>query len=732
MPDGQYEFLYAPFGLCNSPAVFQKFINQIFKDLIRNGIVLTYVDDVIIPSSNFEKALINLRETLCVAESYGLNINWKKCKFLQTKIEFLGHIIENGTICPTETKTEAVMKFSQPENVKQVQSFLGLAGYFRKFIRNYAVIARPLSDLLKTNVKFEFGEKEREAFNRLKLILSTKPVLKLYKQKAETELHTDASMYGYGAILFQKCDKDNALHPIYYASGKTTEAEMKYTSYELETLAIIKALRKFRIYLLGITFKIVTDCQAFSLTMNKKDLCVRVARWALLLEEFDYTIVHRPGKNMIHVDTLSRYPLPSNLLIDESEDSIIVRIRKAQQRDANLRSIYLQADKGERDDYIAKNGLLFKENNSDLQLVVPKCLQSQIARHVHENGHFAVEKTEALIKRNYWFPNMRNTIEKIIQNCINCILSNRKTGKLDGYLNPIPKGNVPLETYHVDHLGPLPSTKKRYCYIFVIVDAFSKFVWLFGTRSTGSSEVLDKLSKLANIFGNPKRIISDRGTAFTSNEFREYCRSENIQHVLVTTGVPRANGQVERINRTLIPIITKLTAPKPEEWHKYLNRTQQYLNAVPSRSTGKTPFELMFGTHIRLKESPEIKEIIESEWEVAFQEDRNELREQARKCIMRTQEENKRSYNKHRKKAKQYCEDDLVAIKRTQLGAGLKCAAKFLGPYQIIKALRNDRYVVRKVGDHEGPIETSTSADYIKPWLETADSFEDSDSENEI
>lgn len=160
-------------------------------------------------------------------------------------------------------------------------------------------------------------------------------------------------------------------------------------------------------------------------------------------------------------------------------------------------------------------------------------------------------------------------------------------------------------------------------------------MWLFGTRATGAAEVIDKLNKVAAIFGNPKRIISDRGTAFTSNEFREYCREENIEHGLNTVGVPRANGQVERINRSLISI-TKLALPKPEEWYKYLDCTQQYLNTVPNRSTGKAPCQLMLGIHMRLKNNPEVKELIEREWEAMFCEDRDELREQARECIMRT------------------------------------------------------------------------------------------------
>ncbi|XP_043501575.1 uncharacterized protein LOC122523751 [Polistes fuscatus] len=261
--DGQYEFLYVPFGLCNSPAVFQKFINAAFRELIGKKIVLTYMDDLIIPSKDRESGIEYLQE-----------------------VEFLGHVIVNGRNRPSRGKTEAVMKFPQPSSVKQIQSFLGLTGFFRKFIANYSLIARPLTDLLKADVKFEFGEKQKEAVEQLKRALSNKPVLNIYRVGAETELHTDASMYGYGAILLQRDENNDKFHPIYYASGKTTSTEAKYTSYELEVLAIIKALRKFRIYLLGIPFKIVTDCQAFSMTMNKKDLCVRVARWALLLEEF--------------------------------------------------------------------------------------------------------------------------------------------------------------------------------------------------------------------------------------------------------------------------------------------------------------------------------------------------------------------------------------------------------------------------------------------------------------
>ncbi|KAH0947462.1 hypothetical protein HN011_006867 [Eciton burchellii] len=211
-------------------------------------------------------------------------------------------------------------------------------------------------------------------------------------------------------------------------------------------------------------------------------------------------------------------------------------------------------------------------------------------------------------------------------------------------------------------------------------------------------------------------IISDRGAAFTSNEFKSYCKEENIEHVLITTGIPRSNGQVERVNRTLIPLLSKLTDPERGEWYKHLGVAQQCINTTLHRSLGTSPFNVLFGTRAQLRNKCEIREMLKKEWINEFQEDRDEIRDHAKNKIAKIQEENRREYNKKRKKASIYCEKDLVAIKRTQQGPGFNLANKYLGPYEIVKILRNNRYIVRKVGDHEGPWETSTAADYIKPW----------------
>lgn len=197
VPDGMYEFLRAPFGLCNSPAIFQKYINIIFKDLIREHVVLIYMDDLIIPANNVKSGISKLERVFKVASKAGLRINWKKCVFLRPEVEFLGHVIVNGNIRPSDRKTEAVKCFSEPTSVIQLQRFIGLTSYFRKFIPNYASIARPLTNLLRANVEFRFGEAEHNAFIQLKMLLCEKPVLALYRHEEKrncTQTHRNGAM----------------------------------------------------------------------------------------------------------------------------------------------------------------------------------------------------------------------------------------------------------------------------------------------------------------------------------------------------------------------------------------------------------------------------------------------------------------------------------------------------------------------------------------------------------
>lgn len=298
---------------------------------------------------------------------------------------------------------------------------------------------------------------------------------------------------------------------MYYYSRKTSECEQKYSSYELEVLAVVKALKKFRNYLLGNRFKIVTDCAAFKMTLSKADITNRIARWALILEEYDYIVEHRAGDRLKHVDALSRY------VMTIEEDSLKARIEKAQKKDEACQEIIEDIDFHE--DYNLKGGILYKFQNGKDLLVIPKSKQNEIIRKCHEVGHFGVKKTKEAIVLEYYIPKLEKKIKAIIENCFPCIMVSPKAGKQECLLNPIDKSGGPLDTFHIDHLGPLPSTHKQYKYILAVVDGFTKYVWLFPTKTARANEVVERLKILQGYFGNPRRIISDRGAAFRATEF---------------------------------------------------------------------------------------------------------------------------------------------------------------------------------------------------------------------
>ncbi|GFX93071.1 transposon Tf2-9 polyprotein [Trichonephila clavipes] len=537
--NGQYQFRRMPFGLSTCPSTFMRYINAIFRHLLSKIIVLPYMDAVVIPAANESQTLEYLKIVLQVACDYGLEINFKKMSILYNTIEFLGHIIENGRLFPPPSKNKAVINYPDLKNIKDVRRFLGLTGYFRKFLPSYSTIAKPLSDLLRKDSLFQFYAEQQTAFQNIKYLLSQEPVLSIFNQNSPTEIHTDASIDGLGAVLLQKSIHDNQFHPVFYMAKKTSDHERKYTSFELEVLAVVEALKKFRIYVLGTSFKIITDCDALVKTLSKKELNPSIARWALYLQEFNYTIEHRTGSNMAHVDALSR---PPHCMI--IQNSVHLQFLKAQQADDQITTIKTLLETTPHGNYIVKNKLLYKTVNGTDLLVVPDEMQANIIKTAHERGHFAGLRTQDLVSKDFYIPRLKYKVEKCIQNWVTCILTNRKCGKQDDTLNPIEKNDLPLHTFHVDHLGPLATTSKKYKHVFAVIDAFSKFTWLYPTRSTDAAEVINRLENQRHVFGNPARIITDKRSAFTSSSFEDYCKKQNILHISITTGLPRSNGQI--------------------------------------------------------------------------------------------------------------------------------------------------------------------------------------------
>lgn len=408
------------------------------------------------------------------------------------------------------------------------------------------------------------------------------------------------------------------------------------------------------------------------------------------------------------MDALCRFP-PVMLITD----GIIERIKEAQKTDNECKLIIELLKQNPYNDYVMRRDILYRFANGTL--VVPKAMQNQIIRAVEE-----------VVKQEYSIDKLTEKVLRVIQNCVPCILGSQKAGKQEGMYNPIEKLDIPLHTYHIDHLGPLPSTAKSYQYLFVVVDSFTKYVWIHPVKNVTASETLKRFEIQKEVFGNPYRIISDRGAAFTSTEFAKYCKAKNVLHLVTTTGVPRGNGQVERMNGTIIPILTKLSIEEPLKWYKHVAKIQRCINSTISRSTGKTSFELLVGVKMRNAEDAALAQIMEKEMVADFEEQRRDLRQAAKINIGRIQEENRKNYNQNRKEPRKYNVRDLVAIKKTQFGTGKKVHPSFLGPYRVTKAKKNDRFEVERLGDGAGPKNTATSPDFMKLWMTFDEETEES------
>jgi len=318
--------------------------------------------------------------------------------------------------------------------------------------------------------------------------------------------------------------------------------------------------------------------------------------------------------------------------IIESVYDIIPKTRRTQENDEIIKNIKQQLEKGPYQDYV-RNQIIYKQSQGSELIMVPNSMQHEIIRRAHEKRHFTIKRIEEEVKREFFIPNLHTKIEKCIMNCVKCILINKKSGKQEGYLHSLVKGDIPLHTYHMDHLGPLESTHKNYKHILAIVDAFTKFTWLYPTKITTFKEVIKILEIQKRIFGNPSRIITDRGTSFTSTEFKIYCNQEDIEHAKITAGLLRANGQVERINRTIIPVLAKISINDPTKWYKHVSKLQQILNSIYQCSIDTTSFELLIGTKMKTNEDITMKEAIEQEMSHHYDKTRKQLREDARKQI---------------------------------------------------------------------------------------------------
>lgn len=761
--DDKAEFERLCFGLVNAPYEFSRLMKTVFGHL-RNDTIVWYLDDILVPSKDFDdmcQRLVLVFEALRKAK---LTLKLCKCVFGQEKVKYLGFELSGKGIQPNEQKLTAIQNFSVPKNRHELKRFLGLTGFFRRFIPRYAELTKPLTDLTKTSTNYEWAGEQMKSFENLKSKLQQKPVLQLYNPKAKTELHCDASSQGVAGMLLQE-NADGKMHLVYCVSKKTSEVEQKYHSSKLELLAIVWSIERLRPMLLGIEFTVVSDCQALVYLNAKKTLQPQIARWYAVLAEYNFEIKYRAGQKMSHVDSLSRAAVET-----ESEEGMmeeiyekrlnifqilteVERIMMIQRSDRKIRELIdilrkPQEDRNKEENnriqnYEMNEGRLYKRvkigGEERWLYVIPDSMRKATVIKYHDQmGHWSVDKTLSKILNKFWFKNMRRYIRKHINGCFECLMMKYPGGKKPGMLHPPRMPERPMVKIHLDHLGPFPKSSTGKMFILVVVDAFSRFIKLFPTRTTSSEETVKKTQQFISLFGAPKVIVTDRGTAFMGNAFQELCTKYDIQHKATAARYPQANGIAEVKMRSIVPVIVTSINFAEEKWDKDILEVERKINNTINKTTACTPFECLFGYTPNFEDARIVNFASRQETEQDIGNKTHTIREKARNNVEKSQAKYKQNYDRKHYEGVTYDVGDIVVVKTVPISTGqpTKTQYKYRGPLVVVEKLSGDTYRLEKLNKIEGSTQTTVAhISQMKLYqnhdeLESEDEIEEMENEN--
>ncbi|XP_037503481.2 retrovirus-related Pol polyprotein from transposon 412 isoform X2 [Rhipicephalus sanguineus] len=610
-PDGLFEFNVMPFGLCNAPATFERFMDTVLRGL-KWEICMCYLDDVIIYGKTFQEHNHRLSLVLECLREAGLVLNSKKCHFGERQALVLGFLVDREGVRPDPQKTAVVRNFEQPRTVKDLRSFLGLCSYFRRFIKNFAQLASPLTSLLHKDTPYLWDDKCEAAFQQLKFLLTSGPILRHFDPDAFTELHTDASGLGVGAVLVQICN--GRQHVVAYASRTLTRAEKNYTVTELECLAVVFAIQKFRPYLHGREFTIVTDHHSLCWLVGLRDSSGRLARWALRLQEYSFSVTYKSGRCHTDADCLSRLPSVHTNADDADIDDYLVSVssdfpdissfKREQQRDPTLQPLLEAAHNFPDKDFTISNGLLYKRNYSadglPLLLVVPESLHPVVLRSMHDDitsGHLGFTRTLHRLRERFYWPKIWKTTKQYVASCAICQRHKQSTTAPAGYLQPISPPTSPFEKVGIDFLGPLPKTPSGHRYVIVCVDYLTHYTETDALTSATVSSFM--LQRVILRHGAPRVVISDRGRQFIADLVEEILRLCGSSYCHSTPYNPQTNGLTERTNRTLTNMLSMYVDADHRNWDDVLPFVTYAYNTAKHEVTGHSPFFLLYARNPR-------------------------------------------------------------------------------------------------------------------------------------
>lgn len=741
-----WQFVVMPFGLCNAPATFERLMEFVLRGLNWKT-CLVYLDDIIVLGRTFDEHLQHLCEVLTRIRNAGLKLSPKKCSLFMSQVKYLGHIVTADGVSTDPDKIQAVREWPIPNNVQELRSFLGLCTYYRRFVPNFATIAKDLHALTEKGKAFKWNDACQTAFEKLKSALICAPVLAYPECGGMFLLDTDASNTGIGAVLSQLHGQEERV--IAYYSRTLSKAERNYCVTRRELLAVVEATKHFHKYLYGQKFRLRTDHSAIQWLLRFKDPEGQIARWLERLQTYDFEVQHRKGKMHGNADALSRRPCKADCKhckrADERELSASVytieaiasdewsdeRLREDQLKDADLAPIICWLEGGSRPEWhqVAEKGSIVKSywaqwdslqmsggvlkrlwesvngTSNHLQIVLPKTRVKEVLEEIHNGksgGHLGVNKTLAKLRQRFYWVNYKLDVEEWCRRCTTCAASKGPRMRTRGSMRRYNVG-VPFERIAIDVAGPFPESTRGNKYVLVAMDYFTKWPEVYAIPNQEATTISDVLiANWISRFGVPMELHSDQGRNFESKVFQEVCTTLGIHKTRTTPLHPQSDGMVERFNRTLEQHLSKMVSEHQDDWDYYIPLFLMAYRSAVHDTTGETPSCLLFGREMRLPCDLQFGTVNEtasstSNYVSELRSRLDEVHQRVRHVIENASDRMKTRYDL-RSNSSGFHEGDLVWLYNPQRrkGRSPKLQKDWEGPYKVVKRINDVVYRIQK------------------------------------
>lgn len=733
-----YVFNRLPFGLKSAGSALIGAMDRCLSERVKE-ITTRYVDDILIASPTIERHVEDVDLVLADLKRTGFRVNYHKSTFAQKEVKYLGFRIDGEGIRPNPLKIESIQNFPRPAKVKNVRQFLGVCQFFAAHCPNYTEVVSPLQELLHKNNRWKWDEQCEDAFIRTKEMMRNSIKLEYPNFQEPFIIQSDASGVGIASVLYQEGAEDQGKRRIIsHTSRKLRQHEKHYCTTELEALAIVHSLQVWRKMIYGYRIVVRTDHKALTFMLHSNVSNERINRWVLYIQQFDIEFEHCRGVDNVAADFISRNPPGSTRNIAEimqielaAEDRETLRklryLPQSQRRDSNLRGVirflegkvphddpnYSQLEK-RANSYRLQDGILWvfmDRQHTKWRIVIPTRVRKIIIHHAHlMTGHGGTDKTQAYIQERFTCVNLRNEVLNYILSCDACQRSKMNTQLMREAPRPILP-QAPRKLYAVDLYGPLPTAKRGNRHVFVVVDVFSKFTMLLPIQKANSRYILRRIEhNVVPQAGKPEAILTDHGSQFTSNDFREGIQRLGIRHIMNSIRHPQANPS-ERIMAEIAKFCRIYCPDMHWKWIDILPRLEHCINNTIHESTKQIPREIHLQEEIVRPWDEILPRPLDAQpsYEVRIERTRQQLRKAA----------DKRHKRQRRKKFREpLSEGELVLVRKPAMSdvdrkVYAKFAPLFIGPYKIIKSFRNGSYKVQSLN---GRYESTYNAANLKRY----------------